>query len=295
MLGSIGYAVWAPLPLAGLPFAALVIASRPRARAPWSVALIAGALSVGALVAARGMVGAFVAAFVVLVTAAFTGGALLAPATVLRQALRATALAGVAVIGLARLVWGPTWWDGLQWQAAREASRAVRPLVAVLPEAAAVADRAIAFTSATIPGMLALQAIAGLALAWQWHVHVSDQPLGEGIAPFRQFRFGDQWVWGLVAAVTIWAVPKLAGLKAIALNLAVVLGALYLLRGAAIVTVFAAAVGVSPAALVAGAVLAAVLAVPLLFLIPGLWTLGVTDTWLEFRRRLEERNRPHAT
>jgi hypothetical protein len=36
-----------------------------------------------------------------------------------------------------------------------------------------------------------------------------------------------------------------------------------------------------------GAVVAAALAVPLLFLVPGLATLGVTDTWLEFRRRLK--------
>ena len=294
ILGTIGYAVWAPLPLAGLPFAALVLASRPRARTPWTLALVAGALSAGALLAVRGMVGAFVAAFVVLVTAAFTAGALVAPATVLRQALRAATLAGLAVMGLARLMWGATWWDGLQWQATREASLLTRPLVARLPEVAAMVDQAIAFTSATIPGMLVLQAIAGLGLAWQWHVQVSDRPLGLAAAPFRQFHFGDHWVWGLVAALVIFVVPKLAGLKALAMNLALVLGALYLLRGAAIVTAFAAAAGVSAAALVGGAVLATVLAAPLLFLVPGLGTLGVTDTWIGYRRRLQQR-RPNAT
>src|SRR5439155_157563 len=67
----------------------------------------------------------------------------------------------------------------------------------------------------------------------------------------------------------------------------VVLGALYLLRGLAIVIAFAAAFGISPAALVVCGAISAVLAVPLLFLVPGLATLGVTDTWLEFRRRLK--------
>lgn len=294
LLATAGCTVWGALPLAGLAFAALVLASRPRARTPWTLALLAGALSAGLLIAARGMVGAFVAAFGVLVTAAFTAGVLVAPATVLRQALRATVLAGLAVMGLARLLWGASWWDGLQWQAARETSLFTRELVTRLPEMATIVDQAIAFTSATIPGMLVLQAIAGLGLAWQWHVLVSDRPLGLAAAPFRQFRFGDHWVWGLVAALVIFVVPKLAGLKALAMNLALVLGALYLLRGAAIVTAFAAAAGVSAATLVGGAVLATVLAAPLLFLVPGLWTLGVTDTWIEYRRRLQQ-HRPNAT
>jgi hypothetical protein len=41
--------------------------------------------------------------------------------------------------------------------------------------------------------------------------------------------------------------------------------------------------------LVLGGCLAAALAVPLLLLVPGLLTLGLTDTWLEFRRRFAAR------
>ena len=67
------------------------------------------------------------------------------------------------------------------------------------------------------------------------------------------------------------------------------LGAFYFLQGAAIVVSFAAAVGISTGALVAGAALAAALAVPLVFIVPGVWTLGVTDTWFEYRRRLAAR------
>ncbi|HEU5323668.1 MAG TPA: hypothetical protein VFX28_22890, partial [Methylomirabilota bacterium] len=95
-----------------------------------------------------------------------------------------------------------------------------------------------------------------------------------------------------VAAVAIWVAPWLAALHTAALNLAVVTGALYFLRGAAIVAAFAQVIGVSTGALIAGAAASAVLAVPLLVLVPGLWTLGVTDTWLEFRRRLAARQNP---
>jgi hypothetical protein len=72
----------------------------------------------------------------------------------------------------------------------------------------------------------------------------------------------------------------------------VVIGTLYLLRGAAIVVAFAVILGVSPMSLIVGAVAVALLAVPLLLVLPGLATLGITDTWLEFRRRLA--GRPNA-
>jgi len=55
------------------------------------------------------------------------------------------------------------------------------------------------------------------------------------------------------------------------------------------VVALAAAIGVSNAALAVGAVVAGVLAFPLLVVLPGLWALGVSDTWLEFRRRLASR------
>jgi uncharacterized protein HemY len=66
------------------------------------------------------------------------------------------------------------------------------------------------------------------------------------------------------------------------------------LRGAAIVVTFAQVVGVSAVALVIVAGVAAALFVPLLFLLPGLCTLGITDTWYQYRRRLAAR-RPNAT
>src|SRR5439155_500659 len=111
--------------------------------------------------------------------------------------------------------------------------------------------------------------------------------LGPPLAPFREFHFGDHWVWAVVVSLTLWVTPVVATLKLVALNLLVALGGLYLVRGVAIVVACSAAFGIAPVALVIGAVVAAVLIAPLLFLVPGLATLGVTDTWLEFRRRLK--------
>src|SRR5439155_996691 len=82
---------------------------------------------------------------------------------------------------------------------------------------------------------------AGLTLAWQWHRRVARNPLGPPPAPFREFRFGDHWVWAIIAALVGWITPAVAGLKLAALNVLVVLGGLYLVRGIAIVVACAAA------------------------------------------------------
>jgi hypothetical protein len=286
-LGVAVFAVWAPPTLAALPFAGLVAAARPgRGRAAW-VATAAGLAGGLYLVAAssRGPLGAAYAAWSVLVTAAFVAGALAAPARFWRQATRATALAALALAGLATVLWGRDWLAVIQWDATRQAQAATRVLTWVNPGTGAVMRDVARFVGVTIPATFVLQAIAGLALGWQLHTRVAERPLGAPLRPFREFRVGDVWIWVLVLAAGGW----LLGHDVLAQNLAVVLGAFYFLQGAAIVVSFAAAAGVSTTTLVVGAAVAAALAVPLAFIVPGMWTLGVTDTWFEYRRRLAAR------
>jgi len=80
--------------------------------------------------------------------------------------------------------------------------------------------------------------------------------------------------------------PVSSALHVAGTNVGIVAGALYVLRGAAIVISFADAFGISVTALAIAAATAAALAVPLLFVLPGLCTLGITDTWYHYRRRL---------
>jgi hypothetical protein len=294
VFASLAFATWAPPSLAGLPFAGLMLAARPRTATQWRAALLVGVPSIVLLLTAPGdLLSALARAYIVLVCAAFAVLMLVAPARFLPQALRASLIALGAALLLARIVLGRHAPDLLQWEATRQASATLRTLVDLRPEMYVAFGPAVHFLSETVPAMLVLQAIAGLGLAWQWHQHLAPHPLGAPLAPFREFRIADAWVWAVVASVAVWITPFFGGLKAAALNLLVVLGALYLLRGAAIVVAFAAVLGLSPAVLVAGLVMSAVLAVPLLFVIPGLATLGVSDTWLEFRRRLA--GRPNAS
>jgi hypothetical protein len=139
-----------------------------------------------------------------------------------------------------------------------------------------------------------LQTLAGLALAWQLHARLAPTPLGPPLAPFREFRLGDGWVWALVAWLGLLVAPVSSVLKVAGENVGFVVGTLYVLRGAAVVVAVAQAIGISAAALTIAASVAAALALPLLLLVPGLCTLGITDTWYEYRRRLAA-SRPNAT
>jgi hypothetical protein len=293
VLSTVAFVFWAPLSFVGLPLAALMLAARPRRASQWGAALSVGLPSVALLLTTRGdLVTAAAHAYIVLVAATFVVLTLVAPAHFFPQALRASIVALGAALVLARVIVGPEAAAMLQWEATRQASETLRALIALRPEVYVVFDPTVRFLGETVPALLVLQSLAGLGLAWQWHQILAARPLGTPLAPFRDFRFADGWVWAVVGAVTIWITPLFAGLKAAALNLLVVAGTLYLLRGAAIVVAFAIILGVSPTSLTVGLLAAAVLAVPLLLLVPGLATLGMTDTWLEFRRRLA--GRPNA-
>ncbi|HUL01941.1 MAG TPA: DUF2232 domain-containing protein [Gemmatimonadales bacterium] len=287
ILATVAFVVWAPLSFAPLPFAALMLAAHPGRGPERRLAALVGVPSIGLVALSSGsLLGAAAQTYLVLFTAAFVGLTLMAPTSFLRQALRASLLAFGAGLMLARLTLGASAAPLLFWTATRQANEILRLAVQQRPELYIVFEPAARFFSATLPASLVLQGIAGLALAWRWHEQLARTPLGAPLAPFREFRFSDGWVWGIVGAIVIWITPVLAGLKAAALNLIVLLGALYLLRGAAIVVAFAAVAGISPAALTIALAVSALLTLPLLFLLPGLATLGVTDTWLEFRRRL---------
>src|SRR2546430_7266862 len=78
--GTVGFAGWAPPSLVGLPFAALMLATRPRARAEWLPALVVGVASIALLVAPAGdLLTGLVRAYIVLATAAFLAVTLALP------------------------------------------------------------------------------------------------------------------------------------------------------------------------------------------------------------------------
>jgi hypothetical protein len=296
VLALIGFVLWAHPSLVGLPCAALIfLAPSTNARAAWAQPLagMIGAMSAALLVLTAGesRLGAVTSAYIVLVSAAFVSVIVLRQDRTLRQALRAMAAGGIATALLISAFWGTDAWSALAWDATRQASITLRSMLAiappdVVPDAFSLYEPLVRFVSLTWPGMLALQTLAGLALAWQLHSRLASPALGAPLARFRDFWMGDMWVWGMVAWLGVLILPVSGLLEVAGTNVGLVAGTLYVLRGAAIVVAFAEAFGISVLALVIVAGAAAAMAVPLLFVLPGLCTLGITDTWYQYRRRL---------
>jgi len=290
--------LWAPFSLVGLPCAALLIIAPGGERGSgWSqpIAGMIGAVSLALLVLSGGSgsrLAAATSAYIVLVTAAFVSLVLLKPAPILRQAFRSIVAAGLAAALLIQAIWGSSAWGALGWEATRQASITMRSIVEMAPDAFPIYEPMVRFVSLTWPGMLALQTLAGLALAWQLYRRIVARAAGESVAPapvrFRDFYMGDGWVWGIVAWLGVLILPVSSVLQVAGTNLGLVASTLYVLRGAAIVATFAEAFGISALTLVIVAAAAAALAVPLVFVLPGLCTLGITDTWYQYRRRLAE-------
>ena len=136
-------------------------------------------------------------------------------------------------------------------------------------------------TLATVlfPALLALESLAGLALAWALYHRVGRARVGAPLAALREFRFNDQFVWGLIAGLVIVVVPGFAAVRPIGANLLMFFGTIYALRGMGIVLWFLAPGRLMMAALIGFAVLflsvSSVLALG----------LGLGDTWLDWRSR----------
>ena len=140
-------------------------------------------------------------------------------------------------------------------------------------------EAAPAVASTLFPSMLALESLAALAIAWAVYHRIGRARLGPPLAALKDFRFSDQFVWGLVAGLAMVVVPGFTAMRVVGANLLVFFGALYALRG----------VGVALWFLSPGPVMMAFLIVFGMVFPPVLGVLGVGlgvgDTWLNWRAR----------
>ena len=211
-----------------------------------------------------------------------------------RGALFPPALAAVVLTALAFVVWG--WRSGIGWGeverafaamlkagyqtivemggrdagSRRELQTLVQPLLDAAPGVARV-----------MPGVLALHGLAGTLLAAWWHHRIAAVPLGPPPARFREFRFNDHLIWGAIFSLGLLLAPLRDEARAAVVNLLIVWAGLYAARGLAIVaTVLAPAPGPLKVFATALAFLLAPVA------LGAAVTLGLADTWLDIRGRL---------
>jgi hypothetical protein len=285
VLALAGFLLFAPPMFLFGPLAALLLISRPATLREW--AWLLGALGWSALwLQQSGGLGAqFARSAAVLVSGCFLALTLWRPSNRMCRALSATAGAGLALaiwmVGL-----------GVRWamlQAAVEeevetfqtAMRATLSRTEGWPELSHQMSLMADTVSLLYPGLLALAAIAGLRLAWAWYHRIADRPVGVPPVPFPDFGFSDQLVWGWVIGLALALVPEPSWAAVAGANVLLVWGALYAMRGLAVLVAFGRLT--PPAVLVA---LALVTVILLPFVLGGLTIVGLADTWLDFRRRL---------
>ncbi len=165
------------------------------------------------------------------------------------------------------------------------------PQMASLPGEVEGQLRMMAETGAGLfPSLLLLESLVALALAWGTYHRISRTRLGAPLGFLKDFRFNDQFVWGLIAGLTIVFVPALHFLDAIGRNLLVFFGALYAIRGFGILSWFLAPGALAAALLVGFAmlwlpVLTPVAVLGFMLLALAAFGLGLGDTWADWRSR----------
>ncbi|HET9424745.1 MAG TPA: hypothetical protein VFO55_05175 [Gemmatimonadaceae bacterium] len=182
--------------------------------------------------------------------------------------------------------------NGAQWQQWTERMPSLAALPADAGEHLTTMSRA---GRMMFPALLALESLAALALAWAAYHRLSRRRIGAPLALLREFRFNDQFVWGLIVGLVILLLPSLEGARGLGRNLVLFFGALYAIRGLGVLAWFMAP-GVFAMSLIAGAVLVLVPVVNVIAIL-GFMTLGVTalglgvgDTWADWRSRAAARS-----
>lgn len=266
------------------PLAGLLLFSRPGTLREWLWLLLAVAWSAIWLDQVGGLGAQVARAAAALLCGSFLALTLWRPSNQVGRAVAATAGAALALvawmrglgIGWARLMAGIDQDLGsyrtalrAQWQSAGIPADLIDQMVSLMHSAGQL-----------YPALLAIAGIAGLRLAWAWYHRVAARPLGPPPAPFREFGFNDQLVWGFVVSLSLALLPVPEPWRIAGSNLLLVFGALYAARGLAVV--LAQAGRVPPPVWMVLVFLATFL---LPFVVGGLTLLGLADTWLDFRRR----------
>lgn len=280
-----------------MPLAVFLLAQRP-ARRDVAVAALLGVAAWATLAGGADPFGALERAWLALLAGALV--VVLSPRPGRPFVPAALSALGLAAAGAVLLMWATSLtWGEVAWRVSRHFGYQARLILGQISAAADAAgggagslvdtvertvETGIRLASVVFPALLLLQSFAALALAWALYQRLARAPVGETLGRLRAFRFDDNLIWGVVLALIALLVP-LAGLAGLGGNLAVFFGGLYVLRGVAVVAALAATAGIDGFLAAAGATLVVLFLAPVAAV--AALALGVTDTWVDWRRRLE--------
>jgi hypothetical protein len=292
VLAGIAFVIFAPAALFALPLTALLVITSLRSPRELVTAAIAGGLSLAWLLDSGGLPEQAVRAGAIIATAAFVTVTWLVRWSVIHRSLIAAAAAAVSVTVL--LVALGSSWGELRWWVEHQVGYAARVASQVVwmvgNSSAATASQleswitdSVRFMADFFPAIGIIQLIAGLSLATALYHAVAREPRGAGLHRLRDFRFSEHLGWVAVAALSVILIPKLAAAKLAAVNLLLVMGTLYALRGMAVVAFGLQFLGAASGMMTALTILAALLMLPIA--LAGAILLGVVDSGLDLRRR----------
>jgi hypothetical protein len=285
------YGLAAPLAVIALPLAILVLLAGPRTFRARLAAGVAGGFALWWLLGPGELPEQTLRAAALMASVAF---AVLSRRTEWSSTHRALTALALALLGTGAcfLLFGWSW-DRLHWWIAFRTGPALRLLLSGAAarsggEAAPfggggrdferLLDQIVTGSADLFPAALALQLLASLVVAAVLAARIVGQGAGRPPGRLTDFRFSEHLGWLLVLAVAALLLPGLSAARLVALNLLVVIGALYGLRGFAVL-----AYGIR--AMKGGAFLYAAALLAILFVLPGVVLLGVLDAGLNLRRR----------
>jgi hypothetical protein len=292
VLAVVAYVIFAPAALIALPLAALLVLTSLRSPRELVTAAIAGGLSLAWLMDSGGLPDQAVRASAIIATTVYVTVSWLVRTSVIHRCLIATAGAAVSVAAL--LVALGSSWGELQWWVEHQVGYAARVASQVLwmvgngsASTAASIDTwisdSVRFMADYFPAIGTIQLIAGLSLATALYHAVAHEPHGPGLKRLRDFRFSEHLGWAAIAGLAVILIPKLAAAKLAAVNLLLVMGMLYALRGVAVAAFGIQLLGAGSGMFTALAMVAALLMLPIA--LAGAILLGVVDSGLDLRRR----------
>lgn len=275
-----------PTLLVFVPLAFLLIAVPPR-RA-WLIAVGLALLAATFVGDAGGTIWWFGRGWALILSAWFVVAVALLPR--LGFTMRAILAVGGAAASAALLfLLNPRGWQSVDFTVSQELRNSAADLRAFwtarlsqetwAADMSSAVDRFAEWQANAYPAMLAVASLTGLALAWWlWRRLAARDP--RPLGRLRDFRFSDHLVWVAVAGVLLVVLPFGAAFTRAGANLLAFMGALYAVRGFAVLLSLYGTPGVL------GGVFAAFVFL-LLYPIVMVTTLmvGLTDTWLDLRTR----------
>lgn len=137
-----------------------------------------------------------------------------------------------------------------------------------------------AWSAALLPALLALESLVAMALAWLLHHRSGGRAIGPAFGKLKGFTFNDQLIWGVAVGASIYLLPAFQDGRTAGLNILVFFGALYVIRGLGVLAWMRR--GRLQTWLLIGVAIVSPLVIPAIA-----FGLGLGDTWLDWRTRLQ--------